>query len=161
MGRAEDDGDEDQAARAATHHVLGPPVPSPHRQPAIAPVQIRMQVGEELLGAARRQLLGTVDDVRVEYGPDPRPVRRDEPVVRRAQFRGDRPQARRRLRGERGGGVGELLAEHPPEAGPHVRRGRSLHRGQVVLDRRRSAERSGDEELRPTPPVVHEQRPDT
>ncbi|MFC7102199.1 hypothetical protein ACFQQB_18130 [Nonomuraea rubra] len=118
-----------------------------------------MQVGEQPLGTARRHLPGAVADVGVEHGPDPRPVRRDEPVVRRAQLSGDRAQPRRRLLGERGDRRGRVLAEHAPQAEPHLGRRCPPQRGQVVVDGRARAARSGDEELRPVRAVAHDQRP--
>ena len=57
-----------------------------------------------------------VGHIRVEDGPDPRPVRRDEPAVGGPQFAGNRAQPLLGPRGQLANHVGGLVAEDSPEA---------------------------------------------
>src|SRR5262245_34382006 len=66
-------------------------------------------------------------------------MRCDEPVVRLPHLLGDHLQAGGGMCGERGCSLGEIVAEYPCEAGPHLAWGGLLHRREVLLDRRTGA----------------------
>jgi hypothetical protein len=130
---AQRDRHQHQPARAAVHHPPGLPPRVAEDQPAVLPAQVRVQVGEQPGGAARGELTGAVGDVRVEHRPDPRPVRGDEPIVGRAQFRRDRAQSGRRVRGEFGRGGGQVVAEDPLEADADLTGRGAAQGGEVVV----------------------------
>ncbi|MFC3739270.1 hypothetical protein ACFOS3_19615 [Paractinoplanes deccanensis] len=97
--------------------------------------------------------------VGVEQGADPRPMRRDQPVVRRPQLAGDLPQPRRRAPREPCRRRGRIVAEGAREAGPHLPGRGTPQRRQVLVDRRLDTVRRGQEELGPRRPVADQQGP--
>ena len=147
-----------QLARPPVHHAVRPPAVS-RQQAAVFPAQVPVQAGEQLRGTTGGQLTRAVRDVRVEHRADPGPVRRHEPVVRRAQFARERGQAGRRIGGQHGRGFRRVVAEHPAETHADLRRRGPAQGGQIVFERRARTARGGNEEFRPAGAVVHQQRP--
>src|SRR5260370_7598534 len=103
-----------------------------------------MQAREQRPCSAASQLASPVRDVRVKHGRDPRPVRRDQPLVKRAELGRDGQQLPGRVLVQRGRALRPGSRPRTPGAGLRAPRRRGLPAAGPAPPRSMAAAGAGD-----------------